>query len=260
MALLKKKPATPVAKPAANATSQIFAKAKQVNDKQKADVESRKERLFDLSVPIGEHVDILLLDDAPFAQYEHQYQTSGGRWDGFAVCLKEKGHCPACASLGKEGTYVIRLTCLDTRQFTIKNGDNKGKTIYISRKSVAIKPMVAQKFARLLDDLPEGSPQRFRGMYIRCHRDSDKEGRSGGSFRLLKVFNEAQIAQFIAKYEPDLKRREELKSACDYKRAYPVPTEAELSKQFGAGRGIPGTEEFDESYEEASSVDDEIPF
>ncbi len=256
MALLRKPSAgAPAAKTTLNKTSSIFSKAKQINARNKEQGESRRERLFDLTVPPGDHRDVLILDVEPYAQYEHQYEVNG-KWSGFAVCIRETDACPACSTLGREGSFTIRMTCLDTTPFTIKNGDNAGKEVRISRKMLAIKTSVAPKFERLLERHGNGA-RGFRGMYLRLNRDSAKEARCGSDIEFLKLLSDDEIARFIAKYESDPKRRIELAQVCDYKKAYPVPTAAQLREQFGVNNTIPGTEEFEETDD---VIDDEIPF
>lgn len=201
-------------------------------------------RPLNFFLPQGESATVVVLDAVPHFFYEHRWKGPEGKWNRMEVCLKEDNvPCPACAKLGKPGTWVMALTMIDTRPYTPKSGPNAGKTIKRSRKLLLGKGNVLDKWDRWF----QTNGRNFRGAVFKIHRSkAQKSANSGDDFDFVKRLTEAEIATY----------GKELTQLTDYEKAFKPLAPDELSYVLGnKGSKAVGAEELEEE-----PHDDEIPF
>jgi len=217
-----------------------FGVATQINAQNKAQAEQRKHQPFRLRMTVGTDRKIILLDrKAPFFMYEHHYETQPGKWNGFAQCIKDRGHCPACKKLDKEGRYLMMLSVLDLQSYT----DREGTVHPSSKKLLAVPLTMIPKYERLF----KRHNENLRGVVLVLSRDTDKSPASGSDFEEVKVLTETMLGKYKEKADP-----------IDFTKAFPPITEAELQAQFYGGQRLAGAEDIDSH--DTIEVDDEIPF
>jgi hypothetical protein len=199
-----------------------FKMAKRLNE------ESQRKRdiPFRFFIKQGESAKIVLLDKEPFFLFEHQYETRPGKWDGLVRCRKEVGICPACDKLGKEGSYIMMMTCLDTTKFK----DRKGVTHKNTKKLIAIKQSMIVKYERLFKD----KKQNLRGVVLEVFRDGPKAPNTGDEFRFVKRLTEDELTALNKDNTP-----------ISYEKAMPIPSEEDLRLSMNMGKPA-GSEDFED--------------
>jgi hypothetical protein len=220
-----------------------FEQAKTEIKKAKKKQEQRQNQAFRVRMEIGEERKVVILDAGePFFMYEHHYETTPGKWDGFDRCIRDSGDCPACRKLGREGYYVMMLTVIDMKPYKDKNG----KIVKYSKKLLPVKHAMIPKFQRLYEKL-KGN---MRGAVLLLQRDNDKAPSTGNDHEYLKTYSEAKLKELaVAVKNPDLIK------PCDYDKAFPRPTEKELRERHHVG-SLPGSEDVDDT--ESGDFDDDF--
>lgn len=224
-------------KPKAQSAASGFSTAKKVNARIKKKREALMNQPWRLRMKVGEERKVILLDKVPYFMYEHQYESKPGIWNRFSRCIKEKGICPACDHLDREGNYVMQLTVIDLQPYK----DKDGKTVKQSKKLMTIKSTMIPKYERIF----KKNKESFRGLLLKLHRDSDKEPNTGGEIEVVKVLPESKLATFG-----------DLAKPTDYEKAFPWPTEDELRQEFGGSR-VAGSEDTDEDVEDVEWDDED---
>lgn len=204
-----------------------FARGRQ--EKKRGDENARRRQLpwdFYIDVKKGEtQKDMILLDNEPVFIYEHSLQDSAGKWTT-ERCIRDTGHCPLCTKLGKEGTYVLKLTCIDLTPYEKRDGTKMKAT----KRIVTVKTQQLSKFERMFEKYGT-----FRGLKVRCYRETDKEARIGSDFEVMAKLSEEKLA----KYGKDLN------SPLDFPKLFPLISEKELANRWGASRAL-GAKSLDE--------------
>jgi len=186
-----------------------------------------------LRLRAGEETNVIILDAKPFFFYEHNWQGASGKWDEYAVCIKDSCNCPACSKLNREGYYCMMLTCIDKREYT----DKHNVVHTYSQKLLPVKSTMIPKFERLY----KNNGETFRGMEVTLIRDSDNDSAIGGSVEFVKFVPEATLAKLHVK-DKDGKAKL-IGKPVDYDKAFPYPTSAELRNRIGGGAAQAGSED-----------------
>lgn len=245
-------------------TPQGFQTGARINAENARKAEQRRNLPYEFGMTVGEGgtdgVTIVITDKAvaappgkpldpvknsPFFCWMH-------RW-GFEeknpqqeLCIRDGTEgCPLCDRLGKEGSYEMMLTCIDSRPYTPKNGPNKGKTVPIQRRLYVVKTSMQAEFQRIWEEYGG-----YRGLVLKCFRDSAKSPRGGSSVRVIKRLSEKELAGIAAKYKDP-----KLIEPVDYLKAFPRPTHAEMVSRYGGTTTILGAAD---SADDVGS--DDIPF
>jgi hypothetical protein len=83
----------------------MFARAR-VEAKKAAERKAKGDLPWRVRLSVGETRRIIIVQDKPWCTYEHNWKNAEGKWRNFEVCIKEKGLCPLCQKLEREGYYV----------------------------------------------------------------------------------------------------------------------------------------------------------
>ena len=121
----------------------------------------------------------------------------GNKMNILEPCPKVQEACPICRFLGKESTFVMLLTILDTRSITSK----AGVTTPFRRQIMCVKNEQHAAFHRLFDKVG-GKP---RGMHLLMTRDGAREAGIGKP-EYQTVLTEDQLLQYFshpAELHPD---------------------------------------------------------
>jgi hypothetical protein len=214
----------------------VFSRAKKEKKKEQAQ-RDKKNIPLRFFIPAGndDEREIVLLDDQPHSFYEHHMKGPDGKWNVFEVCIKEKGHCPLCSKLGRDGYYVMMLTCIDFTEYR----DRNGKTHKFSKKLLPVKSSQIGKFQRLY----ERNNNTFRGIKLIMRRDNEKSPSIGDDIEYDGTMKESM-----------LKKYKDFSVPVDYDKYFSLPSEKELRDRYGSS-AVPGDEDFDDD-----DFDDEIPF
>ncbi len=202
-------------------------------------------RPFDFYMPTGGKARVVVVESQPYFFHEHRWQGSDGKWNRSEVCLKDEGiPCPGCAKQGREGTWVMCLTIIDDRPYTIKSGLNAGKTVKRSRKLMKAKGVMIEKFERWYNS----HGKDFKGAVFDLYRSTGpKVPNSGDDFEYVRRMSDADFA----------KLGKELTQPTDYIKAFKPLDRATFEHVLGAKNGkAVGQEDLEEEPLDA----DEIPF
>jgi len=87
----------------------------------------------------GESAKVVFVDETPFFCNVHQLKV-GDSWRNFVTCTRDFAPCPVCND-GHKATYVAHLTCIDTREFDLKDGKKvkNRKVLYPAKGSTILK-------------------------------------------------------------------------------------------------------------------------
>lgn len=214
-----------------------FAKASGIRKRQEEDYQRQKDTPYDFRIKPGEEAEIVILDgpdrEDPFFVTLHTVKNAKGRWDD-AVCIADSGqNCPLCASLGKEGSFIMVLTILDRRPYKIQGGPNAGKVIKNSKKLLKVKGRNMAKFERQW----KRHKGNWRGLRVNCRRDGDNEAAIGEDLEFLGRVKESA-----------LKKYKENQIPADYEKIFEAPTAKEMAARYRLGSGgVAGSEEFEDN-------------
>lgn len=214
-------PATsaPVASPSG------FAQARAINKQRDEEFARQKLIPFRFRLKVGDEAEVIILDAQPYFCREHNWKASDGKWKNFEVCIMETGNCPLCQKLGKEGSYNMMLTCIDTRSYT----DNNGKTHKNQRRLLVAKTMMIPKFERIFVDQCKGN---FRGARLKLVRDGQKSSSIGDGATFMGRVPEAKLAALGDAAKP-----------VPYTEAFKPLSQAEMAKRYNAMTSQVGAEE-----------------
>jgi hypothetical protein len=205
---------------------------------------------FGLSIPVGGEQTVYLLDrKEPFYRYVHNIGGGKGKRGRDVPCIKDTNEmCPVCSKEGKEGTFVMYLTCVvPIDKYTPKSGENEGKTVtrHYQKKLFPIKIKMADKYRRIYEKY--GS---FRGLVLKINRDGEFDPGTGNDVEVLKKLPEAKIKEYakgLGTKNADARKAiidAKIDEPFDYKQIFPSVTAAELAKMVhaSASEGV-GTED-----------------
>jgi hypothetical protein len=189
------------------------------------------------------------IKNSPFFCYMHHWGYEEKKYQS-EVCIRDGSEgCPLCARLGKEGSWEMMLTCIDSRPYTPKSGPNAGKTVPISRKLYQVKTGVQPQFQRLWMQ-----HHTYRGMVLRCFRDNSRSPSAGSTVQFERMMSEAELTALANKF-----KSKELITPTNYEVAFRRPTHADLVKRFG-GTGAGAMLGAADSQTDAGVSGDDIPF
>ena len=226
-----------------------FGKARELTAEQQRKYDERKNTPFRFSVDVGKSADVLLLDVHPFFIYEHSWKNESGKFDR-CLCIKDTAEiCPRCMDLGKEGSYILMLSCIDRRPYT----DKDGKVHNVQRKLFPVKGTMIQKYERLY----KKNGNSFRGVVVTVNRDGAKASATGDD---VTQKEDAQGRPVVMPEAMLQQRFGELAQVVDYSKAFPRVTAADLRQRYG-GRALPGADDGGAGSYGLGGVDlDSIPF
>lgn len=214
---------------------------KQTKVEQKKSEEQRKKRNlpWNFWMPPGSSAKTIILDEKPFFMYEHELKNAAGNRD-YVRCIKETGHCPLCSKTGREGYYVMKLTCLDTRGYKPKPG-SRGTPQKVVKRILNVKPAQQPKFERIYVK----NKENFKGVKLEHHRDGEKEAVIGTEITQVGKLSSIELRKY----------GEELLAPVDFEKAFPILSEEAMSKMYGVA-GVAGSADFDEEGDEEDDADD----
>jgi len=213
-----------------------FKKAEVKRQRQEDEYERKKNTPWDFRLKPGDEAEVVVLDNQdPFFIPIHSLKDTRGKWTQ-DICIADTGQtCPLCEHLGKEGSYTMYLTVLDRRPYTIQSGQNKGKTVKVSKKLLPVKGRNLPKFQRQFERKFQKRDNRWRGLRIACHRAQEKESAIGEDIEFLGVVKEVNLKKFGDTAQP-----------VNYEEIFVIPSAAELRKRYNLDKGnVAGSEEFD---------------
>lgn len=200
--------------------------------------EQNRRKPFRFWLSGGDSGNIIFVDDAGFAFWEHEMKVSG-YWMQ-VTCLRgvDQRGCPLCQHFGRAHRYLVTLrTIIDLRPFDTKDGERREW----SRKILATKDRTNKAVERR-----RKSRGTLVGSQYLVSRNDQKSARCGDDFEFVK---EVDLSQY--KYEDQQSKKMIQVEPFDYGRIY-APAEFGVAKEL-----IVEAEVVDE---EAGDQDREVPF
>jgi hypothetical protein len=237
--------------------SGVFATAKA--EKKKQDMKAN--RPWEVNVPVGGSLEVYFLDKGePFARYEHSIGGGPNKRAEPYPCIKDSPEaCPACQKEGKEGSYVLYLTCVVPIE-KYENKDGETITRRFSKKLFPIRVKMASKYQRLYEKY--GS---FRGLVVRLHRDQKMDPRTGSDVEFVRRLSEKEILALAScqgikglnKESIDQIKKAKIDQPYDYARIFPPIKAKELAAMLGQRVGSRvGSQEMDDDEDMGASAGD----
>jgi hypothetical protein len=216
-----------------------FRQAK--TEKVKAEDNARRRSIpWNLYIKPGSSAKTVILDKEGYFMYEHELKSPNGRDRIYERCIKETGNCPLCSREGREGYYVMKLTCLDMRGYQPKAGAKNQQAKKAVRRIMNVKQGQMPKFERFY--LKNG--KSFQGLKLTHNRDGEKESVIGMDIEVVGKLTAAQIAKY----------GDEAKSV-DFEEAFPTLTEEAMAKRYGVS-AVAGASDFDNDDEDEDDDED----
>lgn len=211
----------------------------------KAKEEARKARGHEpmrFWMPEGSTREVIVVDDEPwFFRYEHAMKNpKTGRFDLIMGCTRDFDNCPVCAALdGKEGSFNMYLTVIDTTEFTTSDK----KKVPFSRKLFVVKSANQKKFLRRFEK--DGT---LRGAVFELSRDGSKSPAIGNDIEFVEYIDEDALLEYERTYKDrDGKTHKEIcHEPFDYEALMPEPDSDSLAEYYnsffgGASGASPGS-------------------
>lgn len=224
-----------------------FARARSLNEERERIAKQRAARPFEFGMkpneggPLG--VTAILVDTVRVPQEPHFHFIH--RWGHeqknvkTEVCLQDGTEgCTLCQMLNVRGRYEMVFTCIDSRPYTATKGPNAGKTTPRTKRPYIVTQAMIGQFQRLYN-----THKTFRGMVIRCFRDTSKAPSGGSSVEFMQMLPESVLIKYG-----------DLAKPINYLEAYPRLTAAKMQEVYGnpGAGGIIGAEEMNST--------DDLPF
>lgn len=216
-------------------TTGAFAAARA--ERQKQELERLKP--WNLSVPVGGSLEVYILDKGePWKRYEHNIgggPTSRGKT---YPCIKDTNEqCPLCTREGKEGAFVMYLTCVVPVEKYEKQ-DGTVVTRRFQKKLFPIKTKMSGKYERLFE-----KHGNLRGAVLRVSRDGKMDPATGNDVELVKILPEAKIKEYATaagikdKDQRDQIIKAKIAEPFEYEKVMPTPKAKELGAMVGVRTG-----------------------
>lgn len=215
--------------------------------------EMERNRPWNLSVPVGKSMQVYILDEGePWKRYEHTVGGGPNSRGKVMQCIKDTSeNCPICAKEGKEGAFVLYLTCVVPKDSYTKE-DGEVVTRHFQKKLFPIKTKMSAKYQRLFEK--HGS---LRGIVLKVSRDNKMDPATGSDVEVVRKMTEAEIQKLATgrQVPPGEKRDQIVKAkiadAFEYDKVMPSLKARELAQMIGVahskGGSVAGAADFDET-------------
>jgi hypothetical protein len=204
---------------------------------------------WNLSVPVGKTMEVYILDKGePWKRYEHSIGGGPNSRAKTYPCIKDTNEvCPICNKEGKEGAFVMYLTCVVPID-KYEKADGEVVTRRFQKKLFPIKTKMSAKYERLYQ-----KHGNLRGAVLRVSRDQKMDAATGSDVEFVKRLSERVIADYAAAENFKGETKEQITKAkisepFDYEKVMPAPKAKELAAMVGmrGGSSIGSTDFEDE--------------
>ena len=193
---------------------------------------------WNLSVGQGKSLEVYILDHGePWTRYEHTVGASQSSRGKTYPCIKDGNEqCPLCQREGKEGVFVMYLTCVVPVD-SYEKSDGEVVTRRFQKKLFPIKTRMSGKYQRLFE-----THGNLRGAVLRVTRDGRMDPATGNDVEFVRRLSEADIKKFAAAtgFKGDQKERilkAKIDEPYDYEKVMPRPSAKELGAMVGVRTG-----------------------